>query len=651
MFQKLKFPTGFHRLGIAFFYTLAVLLFLHAQDIISPQTLIPFLLLPGLILFVFHLPFASRCCLHARWLTSVFCCGFISHFYLSLMSYGAYYEQFNFLGALDLLFHTALYILLFFITDSLRLSFWAGGLICGILGIVNHYIWLFRGSPLGLDDLGALTTAAGVAGHYSYLPDQYILLLFPMLLLWIWTLSGLRGDTYVHGSMKFKNRCALLCLLLFISLPFSGYGRFYSENADTFNYQLYLSDLLASLCKKSMPIIPESYSARAVELLVASQPDTPRELSDTKPNIIAIMSESYGDLRVLGDFETNIPVTPFMDSLKDNTVRGFAYSSVFGSQTANSEFEFLSGDSSLFFSDSIVYLHHFNDNEDYDSLVSVLRDQGYSAEAMHPYLRAGWNRPAVYSKMGFEQMRFIEDMPDAEIYRLYTSDAYNFQQIIDRFEQKTDDAPLFLFNVTMQNHGGYTSEGENYEATISIKGHEGEFPKAEMFLSGQHESDQALKMLIDYFSDYDEPTAIVFFGDHQPQLDDAFYDFLDPTLTAGGEESMRRYLVPFFIWCNYDIPEEDGIYTSLNYLGAETLKRLGLQTSDYQNYLLRLQERWPVISAAGLYSPNGTWYAPDTVLTWSNNLKQYQEFAVNHTIDQENTVDDFFDLKTASGGT
>lgn len=58
------------------------------------------------------------------------------------------------------------------------------------------------------------------------------------------------------------------------------------------------------------------------------------------PNIIAIMNESWTDFASVGGIETSEPVTPFIDSLTENTIRGELYVSVFGSGTANSEFEF-----------------------------------------------------------------------------------------------------------------------------------------------------------------------------------------------------------------------------------------------------------------------------------------------------------------------
>lgn len=39
-------------------------------------------------------------------------------------------------------------------------------------------------------------------------------------------------------------------------------------------------------------------------------------------NILCIMNESLSDLRVAGDFTTNMEYFPFLDSLTENTVRG-----------------------------------------------------------------------------------------------------------------------------------------------------------------------------------------------------------------------------------------------------------------------------------------------------------------------------------------
>ena len=97
----------------------------------------------------------------------------------------------------------------------------------------------------------------------------------------------------------------------------------------------------------------------------------------------------------------------------------------------------------------------------------------------------------------------------------------------------------------------------------------------------------------------DEKTIVVLFGDHQPNDTVA-----SSVLAANGmdynnlsnEEFTLRYQVPYVIWANYDIDEAAGKDTSVNYLAANVLKAAGVPTNDYQSFLLKLQEEYPIIS-------------------------------------------------------
>lgn len=72
------------------------------------------------------------------------------------------------------------------------------------------------------------------------------------------------------------------------------------------------------------------------------------------------------------------------------------------------------------------------------------------------------------------------------------------------------------------------------------------------------------------------------------------------------EQQKLRYQVPYVIWANYDIDEEQNADTSANYLGAEVLKRAGVPTDAYQNFLLTLKESYPVISAVRTVEADGS---------------------------------------------
>lgn len=639
-------------LFISMLYTAVLLNYLAVERIVNNRTFMPFVV-AGVVLVISRLiPWTGVTGVrHIRWIVSLLFCGFITHFYLSLISSGAYYERLKFIGLLNILFHTAVFVLLFVGTDSLRKAIVIGCSIFGVLGVANHYVWLFRGSPISVDDISSITTAFGVAENYDYTPDKYIILLGTLLILWTVTMYRMGGDEYVRGrKVRFKQLSALASVMLFACLPFVGYGDYYKANSNAFNYDLYFASNLATLCQKGGSDIPEYYSAQAVET-IANETAAQREekepvtaSSDVKPNIIAIMSESYGDLRVLGDFETNIEVTPFMDSLRtnENAITGYAYASIFGSKTANSEFEFLSSDSILFIPDTMVYLHYFDDVQNYDSLVSILNNQDYTTVAMHPWLRAGWNRPAVYSKMGFDESYFLEDMKDVDYYRLYPSDEYNFNQILDRLENKEDDEKLFIMNITMQNHSGYEGGGNGYEQTVSIVGQEGNFPKTELYLSEQHESDRALGEFITALENYDEPTVVVFFGDHQPSLDSSFYSWVNPNLTKDANELMKKYMVPFFIWANYDIEQKTDVRTSINYLAPMMLDAVDMPMSDYQSHILEQSKQWPVICAKGAYDAAGNYYPAGDLVNLFPEIKDYQDLTINHTVDYKNTLHSFF---------
>ena len=86
---------------------------------------------------------------------------------------------------------------------------------------------------------------------------------------------------------------------------------------------------------------------------------------------------------------------------------------------------------------------------------------------------------------------------------LYTSD---FQKIIELYENKEEDN-LFIFNVTMQNHGGYEGTWDNFANTVDLSA-QGDFPQAEQYFSLIKETDAAFKELIDYFEKVDEPTPV-----------------------------------------------------------------------------------------------------------------------------------------------
>ena len=228
---------------------------------------------------------------------------------------------------------------------------------------------------------------------------------------------------------------------------------------------------------------------------------------------------------------------------------------------------------------------------------------------MHPYHASGWNRDTVYPDLGFEELHFEEFFQDVPKVRKYTSDLGDYEKLIDVFENKPGDQPLFLFNVTMQNHSSYSDwdDYDNFTPDITVDGSSSKLLPA--YLSLMKLSDEAIEGLVNYFSMQDEDTMIVFFGDHQPTDSIvnpvlALYDKSCSDLTA--EEEYLRYQVPFFIWANFDIEEETGVEISPNFLGTKTLETAGLPLSSYFSFLSDLNEDVSVLSASRVLLSDGT---------------------------------------------
>lgn len=184
----------------------------------------------------------------------------------------------------------------------------------------------------------------------------------------------------------------------------------------------------------------------------------------------------------------------------------------------------------------------------------LLKGQGYKGNlALHPYLASGWNRVQVYDYMGFDHFYSETDFKNPKMFRKYISDKSDFKKIEELYENRTEkEEPFYLFNVTMQNHGGFDKTYTNFHNDIQITdSHKNE--QAEQYLSLVKKTDNAFKQLTNYFSKVKEPTIIVMFGDHQPAVQSSFYDSLFGK-NAGSltnEELMNKYRTPFIIWANY----------------------------------------------------------------------------------------------------
>lgn len=530
---------------------------------------------------------------------------------------------------------------LYTITANWRLSVILATFILFSLSTVNYYVYLFRGKELNVLDFQSLGTALSVADQYQ------ITISAQMMYAWlVWLLMAFVGFLLPNfaTAKSIRARCfsliTTICLIVILCVGTADMKVSTWANSGTQVTGYYLNFYLGM--RDATIKEPKGYSLEELDRCAENFPAYQENGQAEYPNIIVIMNESFVDFRIMNQVKTNQAVLPFWDSLSENCIRGYALSSIYGGGTPNSEFEFLTSHSMAFLPEGSTPYQQYIDDKIY-TLGWLLRSYGYTSFATHPYIKTGWSRNTVYPYLGFEDFTFQEDYPNESLVRAYVSDQEMFEYVVDKLYASGSE-PLFCFGITMQNHGGYTYEGDNYTKTISLEGYSREYPDVEQYLSVARETDDALAYLLAELEAYPEKTIVVFFGDHFPKLDQQWYEELNGGPLDSLSEQMLKYTVPFFIWANYDIPEQTVELTSLNYLAHYVLDAAGIELPAYYRVLKQIEEVIPAINAFGFYSKAHGMFVPfsDATEEELRMLNLYQNLQYNNLFDKENRNKQFF---------
>lgn len=577
-----------------------------------------------------------------------------------------------------------MYFIVFTLSGSFKLSYLIVTPVLYGFALAHCYVMEFRGTPFQPMDFLSITTAVGVANTYNYMPNYKIVIATLIFIFMIVIASKIKTPEYnlltkVISRTFMGTFSAVILVLFFGTSIFANMGvkpDFWNQTRGYRNYGFVWSFFCNT--KYLYMSEPENYNSSEIDEYVSGVSGTEEEKepviddSYTKPNIICIMNESLSDLSVLGELTTNMDYMPFMRSLTENTVKGNLYVPVIGAGTSNTEFEFLTGHTTAFLpSGSNAYMLYVENP--IASLVSTMEAQGYSSYALHPYYAAGWKRTQVYSNFGFNKFVSLENIMDISLMkeyqdngndanylqslvderypgknmllRQYIRDSYNYELLIEDYENRDKSKPYFAFNVTMQNHGGYAVSANNFDECVYATSVSKAYNKANKYLSLVKASDDAFKGLIEYFSNVKEPTVICMFGDHQPSIET---DFIAEVLGVNNlsnltvEQEQSRHATPFFIWANYDIEEKQIDKLSSNYLSSLVLETAGVKLTEYNKYLLKLSKILPVIDTVGYVDNQGIYYKWSDESPYTKLLDDYERVQYNNIFDQQNVNSDIF---------
>ncbi len=505
-----------------------------------------------------------------------------------------------------------------------------------VLGLAEYFVILFKSMPISPGDLTALSTAAAVAGTgFTYTITSFCMLslAFTVIAIQICTLAAQVAPKRQKGSWRglvLNLLIAIVCLggiaahTTLLDYYHTLYIQVYSwRPLESYYRQGFLPSFISG-AQTIKPSKPEDYTVSGAKKLIseyakeyddnnqtggssATRLEATKQFDEEKPTVIAVMNETFSDLSIYQNMHADYQGPTYFKSIDDCLSRGRLYVSAYGGGTANTEFEFLTGNSMAYLG-SGVYPYTTYDLTDTENLAAQFKSLGYYTTAMHPNHGTNWNRENVYKDFGFDQFLTINDFQNAETLRGMVTDKATYDKILELLD--TNSNPQFIFDVTMQNHSGYDTGLIPYDKQMSLN-IDGEFnSNVNEYVSLIQQSDEALKYFLNKLSKLDRKVVVVFWGDHQPFFPDTYNDRWF-TNEDDATHQERLWQTSYIIWANYDVAgnsqtshEED---ISSNYLSSELMKLIGAPLTDYQKAHLTLRQSLPALNSVGYEDSQDRW--------------------------------------------
>ena len=546
------------------------------------------------------------------------------------------------------------------ITNRVRLGTDIWAFICVIFNVVNHFVYEFRGTPVMASDIATVGTALEVADGYKIQFNFYTALALVLLFDFIIIGRVIKCEPVFKKGAHRLCGIAIMAVMSVVSFNClvmtefaSNRGLYLSLFQPLRSYQRYGSiACFAKSIELSVPEKPEEYSLEKVEEITSKYESDTVDTSKKRPNVITIINEAFSDPKVLADIKTNEDYMPFIHDLMENgnTVSGTSYASIVGGQTANTEYEFLTGNSLSFLPKGTVAFQIYMKHE-MPSMVTELKSEGYTGNsATHLQKARNYNRDKAYPLLGFDKFYDYTNMgvPFVKM-RNNATDECTYDNIIHDYEQNREklDAPYFAYTMTIQNHSSYDVPFDNFDDKRIVV-ENADAPDLGYYLSLIKYSDEMFENLVEYYKNIDEPTVILLTGDHQPRI----YDESMDSITNGewkswsDEEMMRRYAVPFVIWANYDIDKKTIEKTSMNYLQTILMETIDGELTGFQKFQQDVMKEVPVLTSNGYWGADGKFYnVEDKTSPYYELLQEYAILQYNDLSDYKNRAEEFFELK------
>ncbi len=452
-----------------------------------------------------------------------------------------------------------------------------------ICGLVNSVVLTYRVTPLGAIDFQIVKLSLII----MYLTQwQRILLyvatgVFIVAVIALWIVGPKISGKISYG----KNAASIIGIMVAVALTSSVAHNIKAVTSDFGNlvgaYNNYgfvycfSSSMLDTGIKK-----PSGYGEEKTQEILSQLPETNNTEDMIKPDIVLIQMESFLDPKTIRDMTFSDDPAPIHTYLRENFSTGYLSVPSFGGGTANTEFEVLTGINLDNFGPGEYPYKTIMLEETSESIAYNLKENGYTAHAIHNHTGNFYDRDKVYPRMGFDSFQSKEYMYGFETTpygwckdKVLTEEIMTALTYTDEENGVTEENPRFVWTVSVQGHGAFPSEpipgSDNVIKIESDKFSSEELCALEYYINQVWEMDMFLGSLISALENRDRPTLVIAYGDHLPSIG------LDgEDLTTGD-----AYLTEYVTWNNFDLPKVDKDLKTYE-LTSEMLRQVGFNNGN-----------------------------------------------------------------------
>ncbi len=525
---------------------------------------------------------------NAKYLVEFSVVSLLINFLIELFSRRSLVSAISFLIHDPILFFLGSLIILFTLSFSLlskKRGFWFFfiALVWIGIGIADFVQRSYRSMPITASDIFLMSSVKDIFELYmSHFQLVLIMLGISVLLgalVFVWLLVKKHRSVLLFGISTILFLGAVLSVSIFLMLrsgalddtsDFHSLPRAYKKNGFVYCFS-------ASLVTRGVDE-PEDYSSERVEDVLEEADEELPETAENTPNIIFVQLESFFDPKYMKDISLEYDPVPNFTYLKEHYSSGLLSVPAIGAGTANTEFEVLSGMNLSHFGVGEYPYMTIVDSASSESVCRALSSIGYATHAIHNNNATFYDRHIVYDNLGFHTYTSLEYMDNVEYNPRGWCDDSVLTEEIAKCLNSTEDKDL-VFAVSVQPHGKYPTEALDGVPVIDVQGMEDEGRENgfEYFLYQLYQCDAFLMELITCLEAYDEPVALVLYGDHLPS-----FNIEDSELSYGDSQTTE-----YVIWTNYQTPRQQKDLQTYQ-LSAYVLSYCGI----YEGEIFRLHQSY-----------------------------------------------------------